>query len=273
MAKLSWEYDSDWNKFAMHNGYRIRAVYEQAHGNPLEDDCAHWPITVRLPDRRSSDFKDYEPEGLQGSVRNPLHRFGDAQLVHLQVHVAKALGYTGVRQMLEHWADDLDIAPVGYCMDASVLRAAIDLEFEHGIENSQLLETCAALYRLIDIPVYCGQVTGHCQGDWAETLVIGPPELIEKWGCITPITPEVLADTSKLYGDWAYGNTYAYQIEAPSEVDEDGDVIEWEPIADGYGGTYFGDDHEASGLEEAALDAVPDEAPVMPVYEGEMEDA
>ncbi len=275
MPKLEWEYDRDYNKFAMYNGYRIRTEFDQAHANPFEEDDGNWPISVRLPDRRSSDFKDYDATGQTHETRNPLARFGDTMLIHMQVHIAKVLGTT-VRDAMQSWFDTVGNDGVevhGYCTDAALLRDVLNHVFDQDIEDGDLFDVCVALYKLLDIPAYTQQVNGCCQGDWAEVLVVAPPEIVEKFGCITPITDEVLKSTAELYGYWAFGDTWAYVIERPIEVDEDGDVTEWEQIEDGCGGTYFGSDHDESGLTEGALDAVPDEAPEMPAYEGELEDA
>lgn len=272
MPSLNWEYDSNYNKFAMHNGYRIRTEFDQAHANPFEEDDCNWPISVRLPDRRSSDFKDYDATGQTHETRNPLARFGDAQLVHWQVHIAKVLGTT-VRDAMQSWFDtvgnDGEVV-TGYCTNAVTLRDALNHVFDQDVENDQLFDTCVALYKLIDIPAYTKQVTGYCQGDWAEVLVVAPPEAAEKFGYEGGPGDADLEATANLYGWWAFGDVYGYVIEKPIEVDEDGDVTEWEEIASCWG--YYGPDHDESGLAEAALEEVPDEPAVVPEYEGELED-
>lgn len=264
MSKLNWTHDGDYEMYAIHNGYRIRAVRDDHPANPFENEDGNWPISVRLPDRHSSDFKDYADD-VSHAIRDPLSRFTDAQLIHWQVHIAKVLG-TSVDNILETHLGQPGEGVVKYCRDAALLRDALTDWVESGVESHALFDVCVALYKLIDIPAYTKQVTGYCQGDWAEVLVVAPPEVVEKFGA-TEVKPEDLEGTANLYGWWAYGDVYGYVIEKPIEVDEDGDVTEWEEIDSCWG--YYGPDHDESGLAEAALECVPDEAPVMPVYEGE----
>jgi hypothetical protein len=63
--------------------------------------------------------------------------------------------------------------------------------------------------------------------------------------------------TVALYGDWAWGNVYGYTIHAPV-FDDEGEIEDWTELDDSCWG-FYGDDHHDSGLEEQALDAVPDE--------------
>lgn len=254
MAKLDWQHDGDYEMYAMHNGYRIRAVRDNHAENPFESDEGHWPICVRLPDRgRRAEFTDYA-EQMAGDIRNPLTRFTDQQLVFNQVHIAKALGFDNVEHALSAYFSDNDITPAKWVTDADALRQGFEQNWDNDVTESELFDVCVKLYALIDIPAYTRQVTGYCQGDWADVLVVAPPEVVEKFGC-AEVKPDDLEGTAKLYGWWAFGDVYGYVIEKPLEVDEDGDVTEWDEIGSCWG--YYGDDHDESGLAEAALEEVP----------------
>jgi hypothetical protein len=262
---LSWTYSSNAcdDEFAMHNGYRIRAEREQGGvPNPFKDEDGHWPISVRSPDNyRSCDFTDYDGAA---NIRCPLARFTDPLIIHWQVHIAKVLDTTVQAALIAYWSDDGE-APA-YSDDADALRQAFDQVLENEIKNSNLFDRYVELYKLLDIMAVASEQRGHCQGDYCEVLVVAPPEVIAQFGA-TSLTEQHLQDTADLYGYWAWGECFRYVVEAPSLVDEDGDVIEWEEVEDGSCGTYFGDDHAASGLEESALGCVPEEAPTPEVQE------
>ena len=255
-----WDYDATTDSdILMHGNYRVRAVRDNHAENPFESDEGHWPICVRLPDSgRRTEFTDYA-EQMSGDIRNPLARFTDAQLVFNQVHIAKALGFDNVERALSAYFSDNDLTPAKWVTDAGVLREGFDQNWDNDISESELFDACVKLYKLIDIHAYTKQVTGYCQGDWAEVLVVAPPEVVERFGIVTPITDEVLEGTGDVYGWWAWGDVYGYVIEqrAPDTPDDaDEDEIEWIEIDSCWG--YYGPDHDKSGLEEAALAAIPE---------------
>lgn len=266
-TKLSWNYQSDGEHageyHAEHNGYRVRAVLDTSPENPFTGWDCNWPISVRSPDTRTDGFTDYADD-MSSEIRNPLGRFGDAALLFNQVHIAKALGFTHVGPMLA--PIDEALADVRWCKDVDVLREAVNDALEQDTDSS-VLETCAKLYALLDIPAYVGQTDGYSQGDWREVLVVAPPEYWrDKFGNDAAPEPEQLAYTVKLYGAWAWGDVYGYIVEKPvanpahvladEDADDEPEVI-WEETDSCWG--YYGSDFDESGLEDAALECVPDE--------------
>lgn len=278
--KLSWLWDSRGdNQYAEYKGLRIRAIQDTDAQNPFEDMDGNWPISVRLPDRHGREFADYDSKVPGHSVRNPVARFSVPQIVHWQVHIAKLFGSTVKEVLDEHFNNEDN---TNYCLDGDMLHDAFVAELDQ-VRSSDLFDIIVELYKLLDIPAYATQVTGHCQGDWAEVLVVATPEAQKAFGCPAEgaeRTPEEWAKdleaTAQLYADWAFGNAFGYVIEAPVEApaacvqcdctDNDGsdicpdcggDIVdvgpEWEEIDDGSCWGFFGSDHGKSGLEEAAI--------------------
>jgi hypothetical protein len=262
---------------AEYKGLVIRAIHDDDPENPFEDGDGNWPISVRSSD----GFTDYDGPGL--SIRNPLGRFGDALLIHLQVHIAKALNTT-VNQALDSHFGVLEEV-VNYCRDADTLRDAFEEVFGY-LEDRELLDTCLKLYELLGIPAYLETTSGYCQGDTAEVLVVATPEVVAKFGTdiehyrvaakAHPGARQVnLADlgalehylwgksselmlegTVKLYGAWAWGDVYGYQL-ARAVLDEDGEEVELEDLDDVDSSCwgFYGDEFDWSGLEDAAIEA------------------
>jgi len=274
--KLDWEYQDNCNESHAHIGdnYRIRAVVDDSPSNPFENDQGHWPIVVRDPDslghRAFTAYKFGVADSSAGMDRD-LDMFTDVQLIHDQHAILAALGWKVIKdgkpteQMsaaVECYLTDSDLGegvPTGYITDAQVLR---DL-FRHIADDtadSAILDIFEALYKLAGVPAYCTQVNGYSQGDWCEVLVVATKEAQERFGNTSP-TSEDLENTAKLYGWWAYGDVYGHIVEKAvrdPDADED-DEPEWEELPDGACWGFYGPDHDESGLEESALQSVPDE--------------
>jgi len=288
--KLNFAFDNVLDcDVATHNGYRIKAERDESPSNPFEDSEGHWPMLV-LSDgeimggsRTGQGHNDNYECPSYGSmyvggfaISRPIERFNPEQLIFNQVHIAKALGYKGVRDILDAYEHEFDggngTDPLpGWCNDAEALRNVFYAALGD-VEARDKLEALKTIFGILAIPAYVGTSTGYCQGDQVEVLVVATPEAQAKYGCEN-VTEDDMKAQVDLYGAWAWGDCYGYIIERPSEVDEDGEVTEWEEIEHGSCWGYYGTDHEASGLADAALEAVPAEAPEMPVCEAELEDA
>jgi hypothetical protein len=252
-TKLNWEYQ-DTGKHAgeyhaEHNGYRIRAVLDQDVLNPLNDD-GHWPMLVR-DDGRVTLYE--KTAGFRAD--DPLSRISDAQLVHDQITIAKLLSVK--IEVLTALVGDYGPRGVKYCDDGGLLRE----QFQNILDDqreSEKFETYAELFKLAGIHAYCADSCGHSQGDRAEVLVVATPEAIEEFGC-TEVTDDDLAEQVKLYGAWAWGDVYGYVIERVQFEDDSGDnvVVGVEEIDSCWG--FYGSDFDWSGLEDAAMEACPDE--------------
>lgn len=253
-AKLDWKYlgEPDEER-AEYRGYVIRAVRDDHPSNPFKDWDCNWPIIVRASD----GFTEYCE---QENVANPLPYFNDAQLVHDQRAIAKVFGFDAIDAAMEAYVTD---EPVKRCTDAAVLRDLFDQMFED-VSDSDKLDKTAELFTLAGIKAISVQRNGYCQGDWAEVLVVAPPDTCLRFGCVSEITDATLEATADLYAAWAYGDCYGYVICRPRTPEPDPDAdpddednaaeIELEELDSCWG--YYGADHEESGLAEAAIEAV-----------------
>jgi len=207
-------------------------------------------------------------------------------------------GATATSNMKDAFETYLTDEPVGYCTDPEILADLFHRVLEDNSDSVKLGQL-AALFKLAGIHAYCTQVTGYSQGDWAEVLVVADKETIERFGSerrVAELRQEVLAEpatrevvqrlqadlvkieayvfdqvserllksTADLYGWWAYGDVFGHIVEKrvidEDEADPEADESEqWEELPDGACWGFYGPDHDESGLEESALQSVPDE--------------
>lgn len=245
MSKLNWvECGHSIPRYrAEYLGYTITVIHDDMPTCPFENEDGHWPMAIYAG---RDGFCDYD-KGAAWSVRSPLgpDTFSDALLVHLQVHIAGVLDTT-IEDLLRdyHHAD----VPMQYCRDANILRDCFVAHFEACTSDSRMLTVCSKLYDLAGVPNHLGNVHGYCQGDWAEVLVIAPPALIESW--CPDLTAERLTDNlaaqAKLYGWWAWGDTWGWTISLPTDPEDEIDACRG----------YYGPDFDDNGIEEAAMSAI-----------------
>lgn len=255
-TKLSWDYQNDGKNAdesiatIQRNGetYRIRAVLDDDARNPFTDDDCNWPIIVRSPDTFRK-LRAYE-FGKEVAFRIDTGMLKDEALVHNQHAICRAID-----------VDHFTLLDTKYERDACRLRDLLD-EMLLDRSDSETLETLASLYEIAGWPCYRTTVTGYCQGDWAEVLVVATKEARDKFGC-KDVKAEDLKSTAELYGHWAWGTVYGYIVEKRDpEVEDEDDDFAWEEIPDGSCWGYYGPDFDESGLEESALECVPDEEKV-----------
>jgi hypothetical protein len=118
-------------------------------------------------------------------------------------------------------------------------------EYVYDLGDSDRLDVLCDLYNMAGMPAVVKSVHGYSQGDYAEVLAVATPEFQEACGNDSDFDwiPS-LESSIQLFGDWAFGNVYGYQVE-----DANGEEIDscW-----GFYGDYdapFGAVHEA----EAAI--------------------
>jgi hypothetical protein len=245
-TKLAWDYRGE-KAVATYRGLTIEAIHDDHPENPFEDAESHWPMLVRSGNDR--ELVVYEPNRRDiDTVIQPLRRFNDHTLVLMQKHIAKALGVT-IRELLgnfAHWLEEGE-EDADWFTNASLLRDMFDEEMCN-VEPRQRLEVIGALYEILEIPCWGGDVRGYSQGDWAEVLVVGVPELVSEWYGDKPDDwraeklETALKAQADLYEAWAFGNCWGYIVRSP-----DGEELDscW---------GYYGD-YDDSGLEDAAIAA------------------
>lgn len=265
--KLDWEYQTsgkgEYHATVSRNGqtYRIRAVQDESPSNPFTDGDCNWPIIVRSPDK-VHDLTCYE-FGEERNFHLSLSMLKNDALVHNQHHIARELGHTNLHALLNDYEDEFDggnsIAPLPkHCTDADALRCCFNAALADR-SMSEVLDTLCKLYRMAGWPAWTQQVTGYSQGDWAEVLVVATAEARAKFGD-GDVKDEDLKSTAELYGHWAFGDCYGYIVEKGEPDPEDEDEMLWEELGSCWG--FYGSDHHESGLEESALECIPDEEKV-----------
>lgn len=95
---------------------------------------------------------------------------------------------------------------------------------------------------LMKIPCYNGTSRGYSQGDWADIFIFMTREDQERLGTPDKAIQDVLEGAAKLFGYWAWGDVYGYNIEPlkPEEVN----------CQDSCWG-FYGDPEESGLIEEA----------------------
>lgn len=277
-AKLDWDYvdDLDCEVATINPTLRVRAVHDDSPANPFTDWDGHWPM-LTYSDRSLTKY-DKVP-GV--APDRPLSRFTPALFVFCQKELATILG---VDPNSELDADDQR----KWHTDADMLESFFADSLDGGYYESQKLEIYEQLYALLGIPCLRTTSTGYSQGDWAEVLVVATPEAQKEFGTdLDAVRMDILADpeirnyvtdesrdafikrrTAKwwekqlesqvdLYSAWAWGDVYGYVVEEAIRLsDGSEDDLEWEEIDDGSCWGYYGAEHDESGLEDAAMEAV-----------------
>lgn len=136
--KLNWVYNDQSTEQHAFVGtdIRIRAVRDDDASNPFDGD-GHWPLSVRSPDGHGprSTFTDYGDDAV-ASVRNPLGRIGDAELIHMQV-TTEVL--RGTIDLYGAWA-------WGDCYGYIIERVHLDDDGDVDDELTEELESCWGYY-------------------------------------------------------------------------------------------------------------------------------
>lgn len=250
--KLKWEYNYRGDEqCAMYKGYRIRAVLDTSPDNPFEDQDGHFPMTVRYDGR----LKHYDNCAGPAPL-NPIARLNDLHMVFDQKAIMKILNVTcdEIHTHSDNWQDDTP----KWFTDTYALRQAFDVAFDN-LNAGESMTAAHELYKLMGIPSLLTTSTGYSQGDWAELLIVATPQAQMSWG--TDITmdnaDEMLRPQADLYGYWAWGDIYGYVI--MERIDDPKDINaaeEWEEIEYGSCWGFYGPDHDKSGLEESATNAI-----------------
>ena len=121
--------------------------------------------------------------------------------------------------------------------ERELFDAIADAVKEHDFDK---LEDVA---RIIGLPCLNTCSQGYCQGDYVDIMAVWP----KAWGKENrpKATPEQIAKELRsavdLFGAWAWGDVYGYTVT---------DTVTGDEVGSCWG--YYGNDHEASGLLEAA---------------------
>lgn len=261
-TKLDWQDQPNGEGYAAYKGLRIRAVLDvdDSPGDWFHERDGNWPMAVRSSD----DSMTATILGDKGDpwVSWPLGYFGDAQLIHWQVHIAKLFGTTVRRMLREAAGPALSILDEGaeefppYSTDAGALRDAFSEELGC-LADRDCFTVWVGMYELLGIPHLLTTVGGWSQGKGRELLIVATPAARERLlgGDGADWTAEQwrkdFEAQAENYRAWATGDVYGYVVEKV-RYDEFGDEDGAEEIDSCWG--YCGD-YVTSGLEDAAIQA------------------
>lgn len=117
---------------------------------------------------------------------------------------------------------------------------AIEFMFNDIYSASDKMEFLVDVYAIKGIVAVAGCVTGYRQGDYADVLAVATESWIKKVGAPIESIARQLENAIEVYGSWAFGDVYGYEIKG---IDESC----W---------GFYGSDHEKSGLLEYAKNAI-----------------
>lgn len=179
-----------------------------------------------------------------GRMLSPLTGVSDSWINRRWQEAAKAIG-CDLAAMVADVADRAQgerVADVRRDYLESALSDAAPSRW--GGNAGDYFESVAKLWNMRGIAAVADCSTGYSQGDYADVLAVATPAWVKKVGAPRASHKRQLDYAIKLYGYWAWGDCYGWEIISP-----DGDELDsvW---------GYYGDDHEESGLADAAREHV-----------------
>lgn len=235
---MQFDYDSKGDgETATYRGFTIKAMRDTDAQNPFTDwDCE--PPLATYYDRSLTQYDDC------GGMLDPLSGLSDSWINRRWKEAAKAIG-CDVAAMVADVADRCAGERVADVRRDYLETALSDAQPSHyGGNAGDYFESVAALWAMRGVVAVTGYSTGYCQGDYADVLCVVTPAWAKKIGAPRASHKRQADYAIKLYGYWAWGDCYGWEIVSP-----DGDELDsvW---------GYYGGDHEESGLAETAREHV-----------------
>lgn len=211
-----------------YKGFAIEIKYDQDALNPIEEYDQEPPMLVSFDrtEKAYNDDKDYAtylPSITREEVRANLDE------------VKRLLGY---KTFSLFWEKE------GYRYNGVDFVEVINEELQDrygSMSGSSKHELLCEVLSIKSIKHYSGCVTGHCQGDYVDVVVIGDQDWIDKTGIAEEQIQKSLEISCELYRDWALGDCFGYVIDNELE--------------DSCWG-FYGNDFDKNGLLEYAQDAI-----------------
>lgn len=228
-----------------YKGYTIEIEQDQDAENPFESwDCESALLTLSGNRFREQNAYNGAPESIGDVVRlMPDSCFKRGERVKL----IKAMLNCSMREFAEMMRDYSSTrdAFAEFCEEQVG-------QTPHGWGDAiEWFEMAESLLKWAGIECLNTQSNGYSQGDSTLVLAIATPEWIAKVGAPAESLQDQLQGAVDLYGAWAWGDVYGVStITAPGSngVCAECDV-EW---SDGEELSFYGRDHEQSGLMEHA---------------------
>lgn len=200
-----------------YKGYTIKILQDIDPQNPFENwDCE--PSLMVESSNYKHDYSDGEIDSyLQGYLTNN-------QILCHQKKIIKLFNIDNYEKELKGISCDHKL---------EILYDDLDSFISENIKNKE--KFCVGF----NIDHYKGTSRGYSQSDWADVFVIITDKDRKRMGTDPKHDTEVLKGSFKLYGDWAWGNVYGYQI-----IDKGGEDLDscW---------GFYGDPEESGIINEA----------------------
>lgn len=235
---MQFSYDNRGNfEAATYRGFTIKALQDSDAPNPFADWDCEPPIAVYY-DRSLTEYGDC------GGMLDPLSGLSDSWINRRWKEAAQAIG-CDLSAMVADVADRAQGERVADVRRDYLETALSDAQPSHyGGNAGDYFESVAKLWNMRGVAAVADVTTGYCQGDYADVLCVALPAWAEKVGAPRSSHKAQIDYAVKLYGYWAWGDCYGWEIVSP-----DGDELDscW---------GYYGEDHGESGLADAARDSI-----------------
>jgi hypothetical protein len=203
-----------------YRGFTIELVNDQNADNPFEEWDCNLPLMASYGRNEGKDYSKGEIYKYLCSVPT------DNQIIRHQKVIAELF-------------EDIDL---DYFKDNDFSKQEkideIRGYIEKGNASFDQLETYCNLFK---IPALSTSRNGYSQGDYSNLFICYTKEFENRTGCLISVVDELfLSSTADLYGHWAFGDVYGYNVE---EINDSC-----------YG--FYGYDHEKSGLLENAKNGI-----------------
>jgi len=205
-----------------YRGFDIEIMHDQTPMNPWTDTDGEPPIIV-LGDRDWIQCYGIDlavPELTRDQIK-----------AHID-DIKRETDTRSLMNLIEEWAGHY---LSNYTDAAEAINEAL-YRYADNLSKSDRLEFLAAVYSWQGIAALCTSRRGYCQGDYRELLIVATPEWAEQVGAPSETHAAQLEAAADLYGWWAFGDVYGYNIET-----DDG-----EHVGSVWG--FYGPDHDKSGL-------------------------
>ena len=224
-----------------YKNYTILIHLDESPMNPWEDWDCEIPVLVYSGDRMDRGITAY------GDIDTGIPEIPEAIARKHWKELLALCGFDG-SSMLQNMRDYLYSQNYNGYSFVETIRDSLEDYFDRGIRRADQLEFLASIYDLLGVPNYLTTSTGYCQSDWAELLVVATPEVQKRYGLKDDLVSDDLKPTAKLWGQWAWGDVYGFEVLSPEGESMDSC---W---------SYYGDPEESGLMADAksAIDRLPE---------------
>ena len=204
-----------------HKGFSIDIMHDETPENPF----TAWDGNLPLMKINQGYFEDYSKGDINEYLANILT---DGQIIRHQKEIAEAFEIDLEDFVEREFSKDDKISDIRYDIEHSKDFDALEIICK--LSKTPYLNTCSK---------------GYSQGDYADVFTCYTSKFEEVTGCTKKqVDEKQLQNNVDLWGYWAWGDVYGYSVE-----DSEGEIIDscW---------GYYGDEHDKSGLLEAAKDII-----------------